>query len=126
MLSWLRRKFESDTKGELIFPLVILSALYFFDEFDSAAFGTLAPEIKKTFHLSDNRFIQLIIVNVTVTVLLAVPLGYYADRMSRKKIVVASGILAGAFSLLTGFVGLGVSVGLLTFARLGNGLGLLA
>ncbi len=122
----LRRKFESDTRGEAIFPLAVLSALYFFDEFDTAAFGTLAPEIQKTFHLNDNRFIQLIIVNVTITVLLAVPLGYYADRMSRKKIVVLSGILAGAFSLFTGFVGLGVSVGLLTLARLGNGLGLLA
>ncbi|MEY2398700.1 MAG: branched-chain amino acid transport system ATP-binding protein livF [Actinomycetota bacterium] len=122
----LRRKFEADTRGEAIFPLVILSALYFFDEFDTSAFGTLAPEIQKTFHLNDNRFIQLIIVNVTVTVLLAVPLGYYADRVSRKRLVVISGVLAGAFSLMTGFVGLGVSVGLLTVARLGNGLGLLA
>ncbi len=126
MVEWLRRRFEVDTRGEEIFPLAVLSALYFFDEFDTSAFGTLAPEIQKTFGLNDNRFIQLIIVNVTVTVLLAVPLGYYADRLSRKKIVVVSGILAGAFSLFTGFVGLGVSVGLLTVARLGNGLGLLA
>lgn len=126
MIEWLRRKFEADTKGEAIFPLAVLSALYFFDEFDTAAFGTLAPEIQKSFGLSDNEFIRLIIVNVTVTVLLAVPLGYWADRISRKKLVVASGILAGSFSLMTGVVGLGTSVGLLTFARFGNGLGLLA
>jgi predicted MFS family arabinose efflux permease len=63
---------------------------------------------------------------VSVTVLLAVPLGYWADRISRRKIVIASGILAGSFSLFTGFVGLGASVGLLTLARFGNGVGLLA
>ncbi|MDP1793581.1 MAG: MFS transporter [Acidimicrobiales bacterium] len=122
----MRRKFETDAKGEAIFPLAVLSALYFFDEFDTAAFGTLAPEIQKTFGLTDNEFIRLIIVNVTVTVLLAVPLGYWADRVSRKKIVVASGVLAGSFSLFTGVVGIGSSVGLLALARFGNGLGLLA
>lgn len=126
MIQRLRRKFEADTRGEVIFPLVVLSALYFFDEFDTASFGILAPEIQKTFHLTDERFISLIIVNVSVTALLAVPLGYYADRMSRRKIVLFSGVLAGSFSLFTGFVGLGTSVGLLTLARLGNGLGLLA
>lgn len=126
MIGWLRRKFETDAKGEVIFPLVVLTALYFFDEFDTAAFGTLAPEIQKTFHLTDNEFIQLIILNVSVTVLLAVPLGYWADRISRKKLVVASGILAGTFSLFTGFVGLGTSAALLGLARFGNGLGLLA
>ncbi len=126
MIGWLRRKFEADAKGEVIFPLVVLSALYFFDEFDTAAFGTLAPEIQKTFHLTDEKFIQLIVVNVSVTVLLAVPLGYWADRVSRRKIVIASGVLAGFFSLCTGFVGLGSAAGLLALTRFGNGLGLLA
>jgi branched-chain amino acid transport system ATP-binding protein len=122
----LRKKFEADAKGEVIFPLAVLSALYFFDEFDTSAFGTLAPEIQKTFHLTDEKFIQLIVVNVSVTVLLAVPLGYWADRVSRRKIVIASGILAGFFSLCTGFVGLGSAAGLLALTRFGNGLGLLA
>ena len=39
----------------LVFPLVVLFFLYFFDEFDTAAFGTLAPEIQKAFHLTDKR-----------------------------------------------------------------------
>ena len=123
MIQFLRRRFEADAKGEAIFPLVVLSALFFFDEFDTSAFGTLAPEIQKSFHLSDERFIALIIVNVSVTALLAVPLGYYADRISRTKIVVVSGMLAGTFSL---FTGLSVGVAALTLARFGNGLGLLA
>jgi len=123
MIQWLRRKFEADAKGEAVFPLLVLSALFFFDEFDTAAFATLAPEIQKSFSLSDNEFIQLIIINVSVTALLAVPLGYYADRISRKKLVVISGVLAGVFSLVTGFAG---GVAALAIARFGNGVGLLA
>ena len=123
MLSLLRRKFESDTKGEAIFPLAVLSALYFFDEFDTAAFGTLAPEIQKSFGLSDEQFLTLIIINVSVTVLLAVPLGYLSDRVKRTRLVVISGVLAGTFSLGTG---LAVGTAVLAFARFGNGVGLLA
>ncbi|HVT77029.1 MAG TPA: MFS transporter, partial [Acidimicrobiales bacterium] len=123
MLSYLRRKFESDTKGQLIFPLVVLSALYFFDEFDTSAFGTLAPEIRHAFHLSVDDFTKLIIINVSVTVLLAVPVGYLGDRVNRTRLVVYSGIIAGIFSFGTGIAG---TVALLTFARFGNGVGLLA
>jgi branched-chain amino acid transport system ATP-binding protein len=119
----LRRKFESDTKGQVIFPLAVLSALYFFDEFDTAAFGVLGPEIRHAFHLSVDEFTRLIIVNVSVTVLLAVPVGYLGDRVKRTRLVIISGALAATFSLATG---LATTVALLTFARFGNGVGLLA
>jgi branched-chain amino acid transport system ATP-binding protein len=123
LLRLLRSKFLSDTKGEAIFPLSVLTALYFFDEFDTAAFLTLAPDIKRSFGLTDERFIGLVIANVSLVVLLAVPVGYLADRVSRVKLVVLSGVLAGSFSLATG---LSTSVLFLTFARFGNGVGLLA
>ena len=119
----LRARFTRDTRGEAIFPLAVLTALYFFDEFDSAAFATLAPDIQRSFDLSDERFLSLIIVNLSIVVLLAVPIGYLADRVNRTRLVVVSGLLAGAFSLLTGFAG---SVAFLTFARFGNGVGVLA
>src|SRR4029079_17367675 len=115
-LGFLRKKFLSDTRGELVFPLAVLTALYFFDEFDTAAFLTLAPDIKRSFDLTDEKFIGLIIINVSLIVLLAVPVGYLADRVSRVKLVVLSGILAGSFSLVTG---LSISVAMLTFARFG-------
>jgi MFS family permease len=44
-------------------------------------------------------------------------LGYLADRVSRVKLVVLSGVLAGSFSLATG---LATSVLFLTFARFGK------
>ena len=34
-------------------PLLVLTAIYFFDEFDTAAFGVLAPNIERSFHISD-------------------------------------------------------------------------
>jgi hypothetical protein len=49
----------------------VLTALYFFDEFDTAAFATLAPDIKRSFDLTDEKFIGLVIVNVSLIVLLA-------------------------------------------------------
>jgi len=122
-LGFLRNKFRSDTKGEAIFPLAVLTALYFFDEFDTSAFATLSPDIKESFGLSDEKFIGLVIINVSLIVLLAVPVGYLADRVSRARLVVLSGILAGSFSLVTG---LATSVAMLTLARFGNGVGVLA
>ena len=111
------------TGGVIAFPLLVLFFLYFFDEFDTAAFGVLSPQIKRAFHLSTSGFTNLIVINVVVLLVLAVPLGFYGDRLPRTKIVAVSAVIAGAFSLLTG-----VSVGLLllVIARLGNGVGLLS
>ncbi len=57
------------------FALVVLSLLYFFDEFDTAAFGVLAPDIQRSFDLSDQEFGGLVILNVSVLLLLAIPIG---------------------------------------------------
>ena len=119
----IRRYFESQTTGEAIFPLLVLTGLYFFDEFDTSAFNTLAPDIKHAFHISNNTFTGLVILNVTLVVLLAIPVGYMADRVRRVPIVVVCGVLAGVFSFLTG---LAPTVAVLTIFRLGNGIGLVA
>jgi predicted MFS family arabinose efflux permease len=122
-VGFLLTQFLNDTRGEPIMPLAVLTALYFFDEFDTAAFATLAPDIKRSFHLTDERFVGLVVLNLSMVILLAVPVGYLADRVNRVKLVVASGALAGGFSFVTGLAG---SVGILAAARLGNGLGVVA
>src|SRR4051794_37016342 len=122
-VQWLRRRLEIDTNGVAIFALVVLCLLYFFDEFDTAAFFTLGPDIEKAFHLTDQKFVGLVVANVSLLLLLAIPVGYLADRVKRTTLVVISGVLAGVFSFGTGIVG---SVALLTLVRFGNGLGLLA
>ena len=101
-------------------PLVIMSLLFFFDEWDSAAFNVLAPNIQHAFHLSDRAFGTLVISNLSVVLLAAIPLGYYGDRLPRVKFVTLGALIAGVFSLLTGIAG---SLLALFFIRLGNGIG---
>src|SRR5437773_5623733 len=120
MIPRVRARIDPVVGGASLFPLVVLFLLFFFDEFDTAAFGVLAPVIEHTFHLTDARFGLIVILNVSIVLLLAVPIGWLGDRMKRTRLVVAGGVLAGVFSLLTGVVG---SVALLFVVRIANGLG---
>jgi branched-chain amino acid transport system ATP-binding protein len=108
------------TGGARATPLALLSALYFFDEFDTSAFGVLAPNIKKAFHMSDGRYTTVVLLNLSIVLLLGIPAGFLGDRGPRRLLVVICGIGAGIFSLLTGVVG---SVFLLLLVRIGNGVG---
>ena len=121
-VGWARRRFAAVTGGLLIFPLVVLFFLYFFDEFDTAAFNVLAPEIRRAFHLSLHAFGLIVIVNLSVVLLAAIPLGYYGDRTPRTRLVVIGAVLAGLFSFATG---LAVGLAFLIIARIGNGIGLI-
>jgi branched-chain amino acid transport system ATP-binding protein len=122
MKTKLREYFENAAGGPYIFPLVVLFLIYFFDEFDTAAFGVLAPEIERAFHLTDAKFATLVILNVSIVLLAAIPVGYLGDRLPRRTLVVVGGMVAGIFSFATGIA---TSVAMLTFARLFNGFGLL-
>jgi ABC-type branched-subunit amino acid transport system ATPase component/predicted MFS family arabinose efflux permease len=116
----LRSRLEPAVGGAALLPLVVLFLLFFFDEFDTAAFGVLAPDIERTFHLTDARFGVIVILNVSIVLLLAVPVGWLGDRLKRTRMVVIGGVLAGLFSFLTGVVG---TVALLFVVRIANGLG---
>ena len=107
-------------KAVLTLPVLILTSIYFFDEFDTAAFGILAPDIQKSFHISAHSLGLLVIGNLSLLLLLAIPLSHYADRLPRRTFAVVLGIAAGVFSFLTGLVG---TVLLLVLVRLGNGIG---
>jgi len=120
--AWVLRQFGAVTGNRATFPLVVLFFCYFFDEFDTAAFATLAPEIQKAFHLTDNAFGFVVIINISVVLLLAVPVGYYGDRLPRTALVVIGTVMAGFFSFGTG---LAVGLAALLFMRIGNGVGLL-
>ena len=108
------------TGGLPAFPLVVLTLLFFFDEWDTAAFNVLAPNIQHAFHLTDRAFGLLVISNLSVVLLLAAPLGYFGDRLPRVWFVTVGAVLAGIFSLLTGVAG---TLLLLVVVRLGNGIG---
>jgi MFS family permease len=101
-------------------PLVILFLLYFFDEFDTGAFNTLAPNIKASFGLTDQTFGLVVVLNLAIVLLFAVPVGHLGDRMKRVTLVVIGALVAGTFSFLTGVV---TTVGLLLVVRVANGMG---
>ena len=122
MITAVRRRFEAVTGGLPTFPLGVLFFLYFVDEFDTAAFGVLAPEIQDAFNLSDAGFSLVVILNLTVVLLLAVPVGYYGDRLPRRLLVVVGAIVGAVFSALTGVVS---GTLLLILVRIGNGVGVL-
>ncbi|MHB1446823.1 MAG: MFS transporter, partial [Acidimicrobiales bacterium] len=119
-LGWARRYLNLTTGGAAAFPLVVLSLLYFFDQFDTAAFGVLAPNIEAAFHLSDSGFGYIVIANVSIVLVLAVPVAHLGDRLPRTRMVVVGGILAGVFSFLTGVVG---GLTFFVLVRIGNGVG---
>jgi branched-chain amino acid transport system ATP-binding protein len=120
MTKLLRRPFERVTGGLDIYPLALLFLLFFFDEFDTAAFNVLAPNIQRAFHLTDTAFGVIVVLNLSIVLLLAIPVGFYGDRLPRRKLVFAGAIVAGVFSLLTGLVHL---LALLILIRIGNGIG---
>src|SRR6266550_9513605 len=99
-MSPLRERAARVTGGKPLFPLAVLFLLFFFDEFDTAAFATLAPNIRHAFGLTLERFGLIVILNVTIVLGLAIPLGYLGDRLHRTRLVVFLGIVAGLFSFL--------------------------
>ena len=122
-VDWARRWLKGVTGGEAAFPLAILFLLYFFDEFDTGAFNVLAPNIKRSFSLSDREFALVVVVNLGIVLMFAVPVGHWGDRAKRVLLVVIGAILAGVFSFLTGIV---TTMALLVVVRIGNGFGRLA
>ncbi|MEY2421820.1 MAG: hypothetical protein QOI95_1887 [Acidimicrobiaceae bacterium] len=116
----LRKRIDEIAGGMPTYPLVILFLLFFFDEFDTAAFNVLAPNIRDAFDLSTAAFGLIVVLNLTVVLLLAVPVGFYGDRLPRRRLVIAGAIIAGVFSFATG---LAPVLALLILFRFGNGIG---
>lgn len=85
-----------------LFPLAVLFGLNLVDEFDRVAFNVLAPEIQKAFHLNDANFITIATLSAAVPILLAVPIGYLADRGNRVRIAIAAAAVWMSASVLTG------------------------
>ncbi|MCW2708881.1 MAG: ABC-type branched-chain amino acid transport system, ATPase component [Frankiales bacterium] len=116
----MKARLERLTQGASPLPLVLLGLLYFFDEFDTAAFGVLAPNIKKSFGMSDSTYTTVVLLNLSIVLVLGVAAGYLGDRGPRRTLAIVCGIIAGICSLATGFVG---TILLLFIVRVANGIG---
>ena len=103
-----------------LFPLIVLFGLNAVDELDRVAFGVLTPEIRDWFGLSLFSVSLIATAVVPVSLLLELPIAYYADRKNRVRMAVAGASIWGAFSV---FTGMAWNVGALVVGRLGSATG---
>jgi ABC-type branched-subunit amino acid transport system ATPase component/sugar phosphate permease len=102
--------------------MVVIVAIAVVEEFNRQTVSVLGPDIQDTFAITDTKLVGLASFGGVALVLGAVPLGWLADRVSRRLIVVGSllvaslGLLlvassANTFQLFWGFtlVGLGAA-----------------
>jgi branched-chain amino acid transport system ATP-binding protein len=103
-------------------PLFLLLGLSAVERFDAIAFGVLAPELQKTFNLSDAGIATISSLTAAVPILFSVPLGYLADRMNRVRLAQIAAFIWGVTAV---FPGLAPILLIFVAARLVGGVGLL-
>ena len=108
------------TGGAALFPLGVLFGLNVVDELDRAAFGVLTPNIRDHFGLDLTGILTVISLSYLAAFLLAVPIGFYADRLPRVPIMIVGATMWGLFSITTGMA---ATVWMLAVSRAGAGLG---
>ena len=116
---WSRWKYDT-TKGAPFFPLAVLFGLNMVDELDRSAFGVLLPEIRDHFGLDTSGILTVVALSLLAALILALPLGFYADRWKRVPIASTGASVWGAFSALTAMA---TNLWVLGAARAGAGLG---
>lgn len=106
--------------GLPLFPLLTLFLINFFDEFDSAAFAVLTPNIRREFGLTTAEITGIVVVSIVFTTFFVLLVGYVADRFKRTRLVAISALLATLASVGTGLAG---AVWVLVMFRFANGIG---
>ncbi|MGH9918552.1 MAG: MFS transporter, partial [Nitrososphaerales archaeon] len=81
----------------------VLTAIASLDQLEGATINVLAPEIQRTFHMSEGAIVFIGTASAAFFVLGAVPMGWLADRIKRVPIVGVSSVLFGGFVLASGF-----------------------
>jgi ABC-type branched-subunit amino acid transport system ATPase component/predicted MFS family arabinose efflux permease len=104
-------------------PLVVIVGLGSMVQLDQSAFNVLVPDIKNSYHLSLTGVSFITAVSLPVGLLADVPVGYYADRVRRMRMMCIGMGLFMAFSVLTGVAGGLLSLALLYLARSGVAVG---
>ena len=117
---WWSRWKHRTTQGAPIYPLGVLFGLNMVDELDRTAFGVLLPEIRDHYGLDNNGILTVVSLSLVAALILALPVGFYADRWRRVPIAGVGASIWGFFSVLTG---LAPNLWVLGSARAGAGLG---
>ena len=102
------------------YPLVILTVLNTVDELDRAALGVFAPNIQRYFGINDTVLGAITGAQFAMLIIAGVPIGYWATKVDRARLLRWSAAAWSAFSTATA-----VAITLPTFVitRLGSGIG---
>lgn len=107
-----------DVGDASLMPLLILFGLNLVDEFDRLAFAALTPEIRDAFDLRDQEIVAIGAISGFFVLLVSLPIGYYADRKPRVRMVQAAALVWGCMTILTGVAW---AIPVLFFARFFSG-----
>jgi branched-chain amino acid transport system ATP-binding protein len=99
-----------------LYPLIVLFGLNAVDELDRVAFSVLTPEIRDWFGLSLFSVSLITTLVLPVSLLLELPIAYFADRRNRVRMAVTGAGIWAAFSV---FTGMAWNLTALVFGRLG-------
>jgi ABC-type branched-subunit amino acid transport system ATPase component/predicted MFS family arabinose efflux permease len=116
----IRNWFSTLGGGAALFPLVVLFGLTAVEQLDQRAFDVLLPNIRDSFGLDTQAILAVVGLTGAAALIIAVPIGFWADRFSRARIAVWGAIAWCVFSVLTG---LAPTLWVLGLARAGSGLG---
>ncbi len=116
----IRQWFRELGGGATLFPLVVLFGLTAVEQLDQRAFDILLPDIRHTFGLDTREILAVVGLTGAAALVIAVPIGFYADRWSRVRIATFGALAWAVFSVLTG---LAPALWVLGLARAGSGLG---
>ena len=108
------------TGGAPMYPLLMLFGLTLVDQFDKSAFRILLPDIAADFDMQIGDATRVVALAAIAAILLAVPIGFAADRVKRVPIAIAGAVVWGIFSMITG---LSTAIWMLLIARAGSALG---
>ena len=106
--------------GSPLLPLAVLFGLNMADELDRNAFGVLLPEIRDHFGLDTGGILTVVSLSLIAALLIALPIGFFSDRIRRLPIALSGAVGWAVFSVFTGLAPTLVWLGI---ARAGAGLG---
>src|SRR5438874_12254131 len=98
----IRRWVNSITGGAPWLPLAVIFGIALVDEMDRTAIGVLGPEIRDFFGLDITTVTIVVSLTGVLTILLALPAGFLADRVKRTRLSALGALLIRGFGLLTG------------------------
>ena len=85
------------------YPLVILTTLNVVDELDRAVLGVFAPNLRRYFGINNTAIGAIVGAQLGLIIVAAVPVGYWATRVDRARLLRWSAAIWGVFSTATTF-----------------------